>query len=169
MPWRARTGLPLPSAVCLLMAEMSEYKQKVCWTISSKTSDILRWLNTLELFENYFLLYWMTVETVSFFFILSQGGHPQSATKFHDFSLTKMLSFYGFFLFLQPINDKFSLCSSPILQFKNKKMFKKLWGKTFLINHYKRLIVLSRRSDREKNQHFQTLKMDKIPAPTQIF
>ena len=60
--------------------------------------------------------------------IINQVGHPQSATKFHDFSLTefyfsltKILSFYGLFLFLQPINDKLSLCSSPILQFKKKK------------------------------------------------
>ena len=50
---------------------------------------------------------------------------PSSATTLHDFSLTKfyfsltkILCFYSLFLFLQPINDKFSLCSSPILQFK---------------------------------------------------
>ena len=45
-------------------------------------------------------------------------------------------------------------------------MFKKFGGKTFLINHYKLLIVSS---EREENQHFQTLKMDKIPATAQIF
>ena len=28
---------------------------------------------------------------------------------------------------------------------------------------------MSERSEQEKNQHFQTLKMDKIPATTQIF
>ena len=48
-------------------------------------------------------------------------------------------------------------------------MFKKFWGKTFLINHYKLLTVSSERGEREKNQQFQTLKMDKIPATTQIF
>ena len=45
-------------------------------------------------------------------------------------------------------------------------MFKKFWGKTFLTNHYKLLIVSSKW---EKNQHFQTLKMDKISSTTQIF
>ena len=46
---------------------------------------------------------------------LNQGGYPLSATEFPDFSLTKfnfsltkILRFYGFFLFLQLINDKFS-------------------------------------------------------------
>ena len=34
-------------------------------------------------------------------------------------------------------------------------MFKKFWGKIFLINHYK-LLVLSR--EQEKKQHCQTLK-----------
>ena len=48
-------------------------------------------------------------------------------------------------------------------------MLKKFWGRTFLINHYKLLIVSSERSKREKNQHFQSLKMDKIPATTQYF
>ena len=38
-----------------------------------------------------------------------------------------------------------------------------------LINHYKLLNVSSERGEREKNQQFQTLKMDKIPATTQIF
>ena len=37
-------------------------------------------------------------------------------------------------------------------------MFWKFWGKNFLINHYKPLIVSSKRSERKKNQHFQTLK-----------
>ena len=48
-------------------------------------------------------------------------------------------------------------------------MFKKFWGKTFLTNHYKLLIVSSEQSEPEKNLHFKTLKMDKIPATTQIF
>ena len=37
-------------------------------------------------------------------------------------------------------------------------MFKKFWGKNVLINHNKLLIVSSELSEREKNQHFQTLK-----------
>ena len=50
-------------------------------------------------------------------FFQYQGGHSQSATKFPDlslfsltkfyFSLTKILSIYGIFLFLQLINEKY--------------------------------------------------------------
>ena len=48
-------------------------------------------------------------------------------------------------------------------------MFKKFWGKNFLINHYKLLIVSSERSEQEKINIFKHLKMDKIPQTTQIF
>ena len=48
-------------------------------------------------------------------------------------------------------------------------MFKKFRGKNILINHYKRKIVSSERSKREKIMILKHLKMDKIPATTQIF
>ena len=47
-------------------------------------------------------------------------------------------------------------------------MFKKLRGKSVLINHYKLIIVSSERSEHFQNNIFKPLKIDKIPATTQI-
>ena len=75
------------------------------------------------------------------------------------FPWPKYCVFMAFFFFLQPINDKSSLSSSPILEFQKIKCLKS----------YKLLIILGKRSEREKNNIFKQLKMDKIPATTQIF
>ena len=67
---------------------------------------------------------YLSIYTVSLSFRVATLSQQQNSLTEFYFSLTKILCFYGLFLFLQLIHDKFSLSSSPILQFqKKKKMF----------------------------------------------
>ena len=60
-----------------------------------------------------------------------------------------------------------SLCLAP--QFSNSKKINCLKSSGANTNHYKLLIVWASKANEKKINIFKYLKMDKIPATTQIF